>query len=86
MLFLSKTKTIFLKNSDFFCTHGLMTILNKCSKFQNDLINILGDMTSLILILFGIALYCIVSIQITWFDCPIASQLYHILLTLVYFP
>ena len=26
-----------------FATHGLMTILNKCSKFQNDLINILGD-------------------------------------------
>ena len=23
----------------------LMTIFNKCSKFQNDLINILGDMT-----------------------------------------
>ena len=27
-------------------THCLMTIFNKCSKFQNDLINILGDMTS----------------------------------------
>ena len=30
----------FLKNSD-----DLKTIFNKCSKFQNDLINILGDMT-----------------------------------------
>ena len=28
-----------------FATHGLMTILNKCA-FQNDLVNILGDMTS----------------------------------------
>ena len=35
----------FLKNSDF-GTHDLMTIFNKCSKFQNDLINILGDITS----------------------------------------
>ena len=26
--------------------HGLMTIFNKCFKFQNDLVNILGDMTS----------------------------------------
>ena len=35
----------FSKNSDFL-THGPMTTFNKCSKFQNDLINILGDMTS----------------------------------------
>ena len=39
MLFLSKTILIF-------AAHGLQTIFNKCSKFQNDLINILGDMTS----------------------------------------
>ena len=45
MMFLSKTKTNFLKIL-IFGTHGLMTIFNKCSKFQNDLINILGDMTS----------------------------------------
>ena len=43
---------VFIKNeNDFlkiliFAKHGLMTIFNKCSKFQNDLINILGDMTS----------------------------------------
>ena len=30
-----------------FATHGLMTIFNKWSKFQNDLISILRDMTSL---------------------------------------
>ena len=29
-----------------FGTHGPMTIFNKCSKFKNDLINILGDKTS----------------------------------------
>ena len=29
-----------------FATHGLIAIFNKCSKFQNDLINILGDMAS----------------------------------------
>ena len=29
-----------------FATRGLMTIFNKCSKFQKDLINILGDMQS----------------------------------------
>ena len=29
-----------------FATHGLMTIFNKRSKFQNDLINIQGDMAS----------------------------------------
>ena len=34
-----------LKNTDF-ATHGLMTIFNKWSKFQTDLINILGDMAS----------------------------------------
>ena len=34
-----------LKNSDF-CYTCLMTVFNKCSKFQNDLINILGDMAS----------------------------------------
>ena len=27
-------------------THGLITIFSKCSKFHNDLINILGDMVS----------------------------------------
>ena len=45
MLFLSKTKMNFWKIA-IFGTHGLKTILNKGSKFQNDLINILGDMTS----------------------------------------
>ena len=41
-----------------------MTILsNKWSEFQNDLINIQGYATSKILILFGIALCFIVSIQ-----------------------
>ena len=34
---------VFIKNKN---THGLMTIFNKCSKFQNDIINIRGDMTS----------------------------------------
>ena len=34
-----------LKNSEF-ASHGLMTIFNKCSKFPNDVINTLGDMTS----------------------------------------
>ena len=29
-----------------FATHGLMTISNKWSTFENDLINILGDMAS----------------------------------------
>ena len=29
-----------------FATHGLITTFNKCYKFQNDLINILGNMTS----------------------------------------
>ena len=62
MLFLSKTKMNFWKIL-IFGTHGLMTIFSKCSKFQNDLINILGDMTSSILILFGIALFCIISTQ-----------------------
>ena len=33
-----------------FATHGLMTIFNKCSKFQNDPINILGDMTFFLVI------------------------------------
>ena len=44
---------VFIKNeNDFFfkilifATHDLKTIFNQCSKFQNDLINILGDMTS----------------------------------------
>ena len=43
---------VFIKNKNeflkilIFSTHGHMTIFNKCSKFQNDLINILGDMTS----------------------------------------
>ena len=50
MLFLSKTKMNFWKIL-IFATHGLKTIFNKCSKFQNDLINILGDMTSLSTIL-----------------------------------
>ena len=34
-----------------FAIHGLMTISNKWSKFQNDLINIQGDMASKIHIL-----------------------------------
>ena len=35
------------KKFRFFAIRGRMTIFNKCSKFQNDLINTLGDMTSL---------------------------------------
>ena len=34
-----------LKNS-YFATHGLMTIFNTWSKFQNNLMNIVGDMIS----------------------------------------
>ena len=40
---LSENENEILKNSDF-TTHGLMTIFNKWSKCQNDLINNLGDM------------------------------------------
>ena len=34
-----------LRKIQIFAAHGLMTIFNKRFKFQNDLINILGDMT-----------------------------------------
>ena len=44
-LFLSKTKKNFWKIL-IFATHDLMTLFNKCSKFQNDLINMQGDMAS----------------------------------------
>ena len=39
-----KNENEFLKNS-VFGTLGLLTIFNNFFKFQNDLINILGDMT-----------------------------------------
>ena len=45
MPFIAKTKRKFLKIL-IFATHGLKTIFNNWSKFQNDLINILGDMAS----------------------------------------
>ena len=45
MLFFFLNENEFLKNSDF-ATYGLKTKFNKFSKFQNDLITILGDMTS----------------------------------------
>ena len=41
---LSENKNENLKKILIFATHGLMTVLNEWSKFQNDLINILGDM------------------------------------------
>ena len=44
-VFFSKLKMNFWKIL-IFATHGLMTILNKCSKLQNDVINILGDIAS----------------------------------------
>ena len=47
--FLGKTYSFYLKRKWTFekilATHGLISIFNKCSKIQNDLINILGDMT-----------------------------------------
>ena len=52
MLFLVKIWCFYKKRIWFFwkililVTHGLMAIFDQCSKFQNDLINILGDMTS----------------------------------------
>ena len=42
---LSKTKMKFEKYW-YFVTHGLMTLFNKYSNFQNDLINIRSDMTA----------------------------------------
>ena len=45
LFFNQKTKINILKNQ-IFATHGLLTIFNKCSKFQNDPINSLGYVTS----------------------------------------
>ena len=45
MLFISKMKMNFWKIL-IFARHDLMTIFNQYSKFQNSVINILGDMTS----------------------------------------
>ena len=41
-----------------FDTHGLMTIFNKCSKFQIDLMNIQGDMASQIVSLSKSTYFC----------------------------
>ena len=41
-----KNENEVLKNSDFWYTWSNDHIQYKCSKFQNDLINILGDMAS----------------------------------------